>query len=172
MWYRVWLQHPTPLNPIVFHFHVFSEYVITCLKTPLCQAKSLRDDNAGLVNLLWAAPLYWKRSSDSRKVLRQKLTGGETGAKHNAWRIIEKISDTLSSNQDERDVLNISILGHLGVIVVDGVERGFIFEAEHKYHRVHPGGKLNENEVKIYQKELIEPTCSSGGPPSSLISSR
>ena len=117
--------------------------------------------------------MYWKRSSDSRKVLRQKLTGGgETGAKHNAWRIIEKISDTLSSNQDERDVLNISILGHLGVIVVDGVERGFIFEAEHKYHRVHPGGKLNENGVKIYQKELIEPTCNSGGPPSSLISSR
>ena len=68
--------------------------------------------------------------------------------------------------------MNISILGHLGVIVVDGVERSFIFEAEHKYHRVHPGGKLNENEVKIYQKDLIEPTCSSGGPPSSLISSR
>ena len=69
--------------------------------------------------------------------------------------LLKKLSNTLSSNQDERDVLNISILGHLGVIVVDGVERSFIFEAEHKYHRVHPGGKLNENGVRIYQRELI-----------------
>ena len=96
--------------------------------------------------------MYWKRSSDSRKVLRQKLTGGETGAKHNAWRTIEKLSYTLSSNQDERDVLNISILGHLGVIVVDGVERGFIFKAEHKYHRVHPGGKLNEMRLRFIRR--------------------
>ena len=55
------------------------------LKTPLCQAsmiQSVRYHQAGLVNLLWAVPLYWKRSSDIRKVLSRNFTG-EKWCTHN-----------------------------------------------------------------------------------------
>ena len=55
-----------------------------------------------------------------------------------------KTIDTLSANQYERNVLDISILGHLGVVIVDGVEGGLIFQTEDKYHGVHPRGKLKE----------------------------
>merc|ERR1719180_315182 len=52
------------------------------------------------------------------------------------------VASVLSANQYEGDVLDISILGHLGVVIVDGVERGLIFQTKHEYHGVHPGGKL------------------------------
>ena len=55
---------------------------------------------------------------------------------------IGKLFDTLSANQYEGDVLDISILGHLGVVIVDGVERGLVFQTKHEYHGVHPRGKL------------------------------
>ena len=55
---------------------------------------------------------------------------------------IGELFDTLSANQYERNVLDISILGHLGVVIVDGVERGLVFQTEHEYHGVHPRGKL------------------------------
>ena len=66
---------------------------------------------------------------------------------HNNRKKNRKTIDTLSANQNERDVLDISILGHLGVVIVDGVERSLIFQTEHEYHGVHPRGKLKEKRM-------------------------
>ena len=50
----------------------------------------------------------------------------------------------MGADKDDRDLLDVSVLGHLGVVVVDGVEGGLIFQTEDKYHGVHPRGKLKE----------------------------
>ena len=54
---------------------------------------------------------------------------------------------TLRPNQYEGDLLDVAELGHLGVVVVDGVEGGLILQAEHKNDRVHPGGELKKQNV-------------------------
>ena len=66
---------------------------------------------------------------------------------HNNRKKNRKTIDTLSANQNERNVLDISILGHLGVVIVDGIEGSLIFKTEHKYHGVHPRGKLKEKRM-------------------------
>ena len=63
---------------------------------------------------------------------------------HNNRKKNRKTIDTLSANQNERNVLDISILGHLGVVIVDRVEGGLVLQTEHEYHGVHPRGKLKE----------------------------
>ena len=104
---------------------------------------------AGLVNLLWAAPLYWKRSSDIRKVLSRNFRGEKWWYHtHNNGKRIGKLFDTLSAHQYEGNVLDISILGHLGVVIVDRVEGGLVLQTEHEYHGVHPRGKLKEKTMK------------------------
>ena len=122
------------------------DYNVNDLKTPLCQAEiiqNIRYHQAGLVNLLWAAPLYWKRSSDIRKVLSRNFRGEKWWYHtHNNGKRIGKLFDTLSAHQYEGNVLDISILGHLGIVIVDGVEWGLVFQTEHEYHGVHPRGKL------------------------------
>ena len=49
---------------------------------------------------------------------------------------------TLGADQNERDFGNVAELGHFRVVIVDGVETGFVLQAEHEYDRVHPSRKL------------------------------
>ena len=49
---------------------------------------------------------------------------------------------TLSSDEDEGDLAHVSILRHLCVVVVDGVETGLVLQAEHEDDSVHPGREL------------------------------
>lgn len=37
---------------------------------------------------------------------------------------------------------------HLGVIIVDGVERGLVLQTEDEYNRIHPGGELEQQKNK------------------------
>lgn len=43
-------------------------------------------------------------------------------------------------------------MGHLGVVGVDGVETGFIFEGENEYDSVNPGSELQH---KNMEKSLV-----------------
>lgn len=49
---------------------------------------------------------------------------------------------TLCADQNERYFGRVSVVRHFRVISVHGVEAGFVLQTEHKYHSVHPGGKL------------------------------
>ena len=49
---------------------------------------------------------------------------------------------TLSAHKYERNFLHVSILRHFGIVVVDGVEAGLVFQAEDENDRVHPRSKL------------------------------
>ena len=86
-----------------------------------------------------------------QKSFKSEHHRGERVQTHNNGKGIEKLSDTLSANQDQRNVLDISILSHLGVVIVDGVERSLIFKTEDEYHCVHPRGKLNKENQKCFK---------------------
>jgi hypothetical protein len=52
----------------------------------------------------------------------------------------------LRPDQDERYLGGISVVRHLRVVVVDGVERGLVLQAKNEDNGVHPGGELEEKE--------------------------
>jgi hypothetical protein len=54
----------------------------------------------------------------------------------------KRVLRTLCADQNERDFGNVAELRHFGVVIVDGVETGFVLQAEHEYDRVHPSRKL------------------------------
>ena len=54
----------------------------------------------------------------------------------------------MSADKDDRDLLDVPVLGHLGVIIVDGVEGGLVLETEDEDHSVHPGRELKEKKIK------------------------
>ena len=54
----------------------------------------------------------------------------------------------MSADKDDRDLLDVSVLGHLGVVVVDGVEGGLVLETEDEDDSVHPSSKLKEKKLK------------------------
>lgn len=62
----------------------------------------------------------------------------------------------MSADKDDRDLLDVPVLGHLGVVVVDGVEGGLVLETEDKDHSVHPGSELKEKKI---QTMYIFPFC-------------
>ena len=51
---------------------------------------------------------------------------------------------TLGSDKDDGDLLDVPVLGHLGVVVVDGIEGGLVLETEDEDDSVHPGCELKE----------------------------
>ena len=80
---------------------------------------------------------------------------------------------TLSSHKYDGYLLDISKLGHLGIVIVDGVEGGLVLETEDEDHSVHPSSKLKEKKLNTINLQCLRCfTWSSGGPPSSLISRR
>ena len=48
----------------------------------------------------------------------------------------------MSSYENEGDFAHIPVLGHFGEVVVDGVERGLVFQTEHEDHGVDPSREL------------------------------
>ena len=54
----------------------------------------------------------------------------------------------MSANKNDRDLLDVPVLGHLSIVVVDGVEGGLVLETEDEDNRVHPGSKLKEKKLK------------------------
>ena len=44
--------------------------------------------------------------------------------------------------KDQGDLLHVAVLGHLGVVVVDGVEAGLVLQAEDEDHGVDPRCEL------------------------------
>ena len=62
---------------------------------------------------------------------------------------------TLRSDEDQGDVLHVSILRHLGVVVVDGVETRLVLETEHEDHRVDPRSKLKRNNIGCKKKAMV-----------------
>ena len=54
----------------------------------------------------------------------------------------------MGADKDDRDLLDVPVLGHLGVVVVDGVEGGLVLETENEDDRVHPGCELKEKKSK------------------------
>jgi hypothetical protein len=67
----------------------------------------------------------------------------------------------LGSYEDKGDFVHAPVLGHLGVVVVDGVEAGLVLQAEHKDDGIHPGGELknkrgcllDEQRLKTHERE-------------------
>ena len=51
---------------------------------------------------------------------------------------------TLSANKYEWNFVHVSVLRHFGIVVIDGVEAGFIFQAKDKDDRVHPRRELQK----------------------------
>ena len=51
---------------------------------------------------------------------------------------------TLGADKDDGDLLDVPVLGHLGVVVVDGIEGGLVLETEDEDDSVHPGCELKE----------------------------
>ena len=51
---------------------------------------------------------------------------------------------TLGAYKDDGDLLDVPVLGHLGVVVVDGIEGGLVLETEDEDDSVHPGCELKE----------------------------
>lgn len=49
---------------------------------------------------------------------------------------------TLGANKYEGNFVHVSVLRHFGIVVVDGIKAGLIFQAEDKYDRVNPRRKL------------------------------
>ena len=54
----------------------------------------------------------------------------------------------MSANKNDRDLLDVPVLGHLGIVIVDGVEGGLVLETEDEDHSVHPSSKLKEKKLK------------------------
>ena len=54
----------------------------------------------------------------------------------------------MSADKDDRDLLDVPVLGHLGVVVVDGVEGGLVLETEDEDDSVHPSSKLKKTEIE------------------------
>ncbi len=55
---------------------------------------------------------------------------------------------TLCSDKYEGDLLHVSVLRHLGVVVVDGVEARLVLQAEDEDDSVDPGGELQKKKRK------------------------
>ena len=55
---------------------------------------------------------------------------------------------TLGANKNDGNLLNIPVLSHLGVVVVDGVEGGLVLQAEHEDDGINPGSELKYYSVK------------------------
>jgi len=51
----------------------------------------------------------------------------------------------LCSDKDEWDLVHAPVLRHLDVVVVDGVEAGFVLQAEHEDDGVNPGSELKQD---------------------------
>lgn len=49
---------------------------------------------------------------------------------------------TLSAYKNQWNLSGVAVMGHFRVVVVDGIERRFIFQAEHENDCIHPSGKL------------------------------
>jgi len=56
---------------------------------------------------------------------------------------------TLRSHKNQRDLSRIAEVRHLGVVIVDGVEAGFVLQTEHKDDRVHPRRELQERDQYV-----------------------
>ena len=64
---------------------------------------------------------------------------------------------TLRSDEDQGDVLHVSILRHLGVVIVDGVETRLVLETEHEDHRVDPRSELKRNDIGCKKAMVTSP---------------
>ena len=53
---------------------------------------------------------------------------------------------TLRPHKNQRDLSRIAEVRHLGVVIVDGVETGFVLQTEHKDDRVHSHRELHERD--------------------------
>lgn len=51
---------------------------------------------------------------------------------------------TLCPHEDQGNLGWIAEVRHLGVVIIDGVETGFVLQAEHKDDRVHPRRELHD----------------------------
>lgn len=69
------------------------------------------------------------------------------------WNLLHEESDvyiqpfswlTLRPHENQRDLSRTAEVRHLGVVIVDGVETGFVLQTEHKDDRVHPRRELHE----------------------------
>ena len=56
----------------------------------------------------------------------------------------------MCSHEDQRNFLHVSELGHLDVVVVNGVEAGLVLQAEHEDHGVNPTRELEEKIMEIF----------------------
>jgi hypothetical protein len=56
---------------------------------------------------------------------------------------------TLRPHENQRDLSRIAEVRHLGVVIVDGVETGFVLQTEHKDDRVHPRRELHETDKYV-----------------------
>lgn len=54
----------------------------------------------------------------------------------------ENEKSTLRSDQNHRNVGRVTVVGHFGVKIVNGVERRFVLQTEHEHDCVDPVGKL------------------------------
>lgn len=64
-----------------------------------------------------------------------------SGVVYHSWVVLA--DGILRADQDEGDVGRVPEVGHLGVVVVDGVERRLVLEAEHEDDGVHPRCELH-----------------------------
>ena len=51
---------------------------------------------------------------------------------------------TLCSDQNQRNLCSVAVVGHAAVVVVHSLEADLILQTEHKDDSVHPQGKLGE----------------------------
>ncbi len=59
------------------------------------------------------------------------------------------VARTLSADEDEGDFCSVSVVRHLGVEVVDGLETRLVLEAEHEDDGVHPVRELRRRHSKV-----------------------
>ena len=62
----------------------------------------------------------------------------------------------MGADKNDRDLLDVPVLGHLGIVIVDGVEGGLVLETEDEDHSVHPSSKLKENKLNAMHFRVLD----------------
>ncbi len=62
----------------------------------------------------------------------------------------------MGSYKDKGDFVHAPVLGHLGVVVVDGVEASLVLQAEHKDDGIHPRGELKNKRGCLLEERRLK----------------
>lgn len=105
-----------------------------------------------LIKLLDAGKVWYNDASLRPLTIFKPLLYAEQGGRKMVLNVFDSFTRischlTLRPDEDQGDILHVTVLRHLGVVIVDGVEARLVLETEHEDHRVDPRSELKQNET-------------------------